>query len=196
MVSHKRIRGFIVWVLMLLVVVIFIVTIGVIFLIVAVNGHTNVAIDVVTVLSIGFTAMATMIIAIASIQYTYPRPKVFAYLRHKKEIVNAHGIIKEKKALLGIFIENAGRGAAWDGRIKVYSPTGEELLGDGFTRLYPAWRYEYPTDDDLPINDSVKERKEIKVEIDYKDEEEEKYHYEITISIPEEILRRFNEIQK
>ena len=195
MVSHKRIRGFIVWVLMLLVVVIFIVTIGVIFLIVAVNGHTNVAIDVVTVISIGFTAMATIIIAIASIQYAYPKPKIFAYLREAKEVV-ANGVIKEKNALLGIFVENAGRGAAWDGKIKIYSPDGKELWSDGFTRLYPTWVYEYPTDDDLPINESVKKHKEIKVEIDYKDEEEEKYHYEITISIREDVLRRFNEIQK
>ncbi len=117
----------------------------------------------------------------------YPKPKVFAYLRHEKLVSNQERSGMKPKPLLGIFVENAGRGVAWNGKIEVISPNGKSLYKDVFTRIYPSHANEYPFDKDLPIDDSVEEKREIIVKIDYKDENEKEYSYKEKIGIPEGI---------
>lgn len=153
----------------------------------------------ITAVFTGFIAVGTLILALAGIAYVTYKPKVFAYLRQEKSTmlpstmtlndrkwISYTGTI-EKRPMLGIYIENAGRSVAWNGKVKVHSPCGKLLYEDGFTRLRPMEVYEYPTDKNLPIDESVKERREIEVKINYEDENEKEYPYKIKIGIPKEV---------
>ena len=122
----------------------------------------------------GIIAIFTIIIAIIAYLYAYhPKPTVFAHLRHKP---------------LGIYVENAGRGIALNGKIKVCSLGGEVVYSGEFERLYTSQRYEYPTDGALPVDKLVNEKRQFIVKIDYEDDRGKSILYKEKISIPQEFI--------
>ena len=87
------------------------------------------------------------------------QPIVFAWLRDAKEEP-------------GIRVENAGKGATWNGKIKVTALTSKSETSYGFTRLYEQSRNEHPIGrQDKLLFDKTRDN-EIKIEITYEDEEQ------------------------
>lgn len=104
------------------------------------------------------------------------RPIVFAWLRDEKENP-------------GIRVENAGKGAAWNGKITILALPSKTETEYGFTRLYEQSRYEYPIEGQRRLLFKSSDKK-LKIRIMYEDEEKngEKYPWEGDFELPERWL--------
>lgn len=130
----------------------------------------TVVLAVVAILQAYFTRLSYKVYKLMS------RPMVFARLWDRKE-------------KLGIRVENAGNGVAWNGKVKVTALPSNRDVNYTFMRLYGRAVSENPTGDQPTISYNP-EDKRLKISIDYEDEERggEKYHWEEEFDLPREWL--------
>ena len=109
------------------------------------------------------------------------RPIVFAWLRDGKEEP-------------GIRVENAGKGAAWNGRITIKADTSKAQTRYDFTRLYEQSRYEYPIENQPRFMFDPSRDNRINIEITYDDEETggKQYRWVTEFNLQREWLQRAN----
>ena len=107
------------------------------------------------------------------------RPVVFAWPRDKTEAP-------------GIRVENAGKGAAWNGDVVVTGNVSGNQTKYSFTRLYEQTRYEYPIEGQPQFSYDRTRDTRMKIEISYYDEDKRgrKYDWEGEFELPNAWLNR------